>query len=161
VRAWIGAGSNLGDRWGHLAFAAARLRASGVAIVRASGVWDTAPVGPPQPRFLNAAMELETRLGPRPLLELLLRIEREAHRRRIVRWGPRTLDLDLLLWEDRVIAEPGLVLPHPGMVERRFVLAPLAEIAPELPVPGTGHTVSRLLEASPPDDLRRVGLYPI
>lgn len=162
MRAFIGVGTNLGDRWRSLAFAAAFLRRSGaVAIVRASGVWDTEPLGPPQPRYLNAVLELETRLVPRALLRLLQDGERAAHRRRDVRWGARTLDLDLLLYEDRSIAEPGLVVPHAGIGSRAFVLAPLAELAPELVVPTTGCTVARLLAALPQDGLSRVALYPL
>lgn len=162
VRAFVGVGTNLGDRWGRLALAARALRRSGlVAVVRASSVWDSEPLGPPQPRYLNAVLELETRLPPRRLLGLLHEIERQAHRARgAVRWGPRTLDLDLLLYEERTIAEPGLVVPHLGVAHRAFVLAPLAELAPSLAVPGTGRTVAELLEAIPAPAVKRVGLYP-
>lgn len=131
-----------------------------MALLRASRVWDTAPVGPPQPRYLNAALELEVELQPRPLYELLRRIEAAAGRRRDLRWGPRTLDLDLLLFEDRVIRTPALVVPHAGVTDRRFVLAPLAELCPELVVPGTGRTVAELLAQAPPADVRAVGIYP-
>lgn len=131
-----------------------------MALLRASRVWDTAPVGPPQPRYLNAALELEVELQPRPLYELLRRIEAAAGRRRDLRWGPRTLDLDLLLFEDRVIRTPALVVPHAGVTDRRFVLAPLAELCPELVVPGTGRTVAELLAQAPLADVRAVGIYP-
>jgi 2-amino-4-hydroxy-6-hydroxymethyldihydropteridine diphosphokinase len=162
MRAYVGVGTNLGDRWARLALAARALRAAPrVAVVRASRVWDTAPVGPPQPRYLNAVLELETALPPRALLEALQAVEREALRRRDLRWGARTLDLDLLLHGPTVLDEPGLRLPHPGMAARRFVLAPLAELAPALVVPGTGATVARLLEAAPPADLSPVGRYPL
>jgi 2-amino-4-hydroxy-6-hydroxymethyldihydropteridine diphosphokinase len=162
VRAFVGVGSNLGDRWARLALAAREIRAAPrLALVRASRVWDSAPLGPPQPRYLNAALELETGLPPRELLAALLRVERLAGRERRLRWGPRTLDLDLLLYADRSLQAPGLTVPHPGIARRRFVLAPLAELCPGLVVPGTGATVAALLEAAPPLDLRPVGGYPV
>jgi len=161
MRAYVGVGTNLGDRWAHLALAARALSAAPrVALVRASRVLDTAPLGPPQPRFLNAALELETGLTPRALLRLLQAIEAEALRRPSVRWGPRSLDLDLLLAGDLTLAEPGLVLPHPGLASRRFVLQPLAELCGERVVPGTGRTVAALLASAPPWDGRDAGLYP-
>ncbi len=162
MRAHVAVGTNLGDRWARLAQAARALRAApGVAIVRASRVWDTAPVGPPQPRYLNAVLELETRRTPRSLLAVLQSIERDAGRTRDVRWGARTLDLDLLVAGDWIVREPGLTVPHPGLASRRFVLAPLAELQPELVVPGTGTSVARLLEASPVLDVAPVGGYPL
>jgi 2-amino-4-hydroxy-6-hydroxymethyldihydropteridine diphosphokinase len=161
MRAYVGVGTNLGDRWAHLALAARALRATpGVALVRASRVVDTAPLGPPQPRFLNAALELETTLPPRALLEALRRIERQALRRPSVRWGARSLDLDLLLEGQLTARGPDLTLPHPRLAERRFVLGPLAELCGERPVPGTGRTVAELLSAAPPWDVRCVGIYP-
>jgi 2-amino-4-hydroxy-6-hydroxymethyldihydropteridine diphosphokinase len=139
------------------------LRESGaVAIVRASRVWDTEPMGPPQPRYLNAVLELETPLTARALLDLLRGVESAAHRRRDgARWGARTLDLDLLLCGDSVLGEPGLELPHPGIATRRFVLAPLAELAPALVVPGVGRTVGELLAQLPTGEAQPVGLFPI
>jgi 2-amino-4-hydroxy-6-hydroxymethyldihydropteridine diphosphokinase len=163
MRAFIGVGTNLGDRWRSLALAASRLRSSGaVAIVRASSVWDTEPMGPPQPRYLNAVLEVETPLTPRALLELLRSVERAAHRRRDgARWGARTLDLDLLLYGSRTVNEPGLVIPHPGVASRPFVLAPLAEIAPSLILPGSALTVRQLVGATPPEGISPAGLYPL
>ena len=162
MRAYVAVGSNLGDRWGRLAQAARALRAApGVAVVRASRVWDSAPVGPPQPRYLNAVLELETTRTPRSLLGLLREVETAAGRTRDVHWGARTLDLDLLLVGGLVVREPDLVVPHPGMKGRRFVLAPLAELHPELVVPGTGVSVGRLLEEAPELDLAPVGGYPL
>ncbi|MGB8930723.1 MAG: 2-amino-4-hydroxy-6-hydroxymethyldihydropteridine diphosphokinase [Anaeromyxobacteraceae bacterium] len=163
MRAFIGVGSNLGDRWGNLALAGRGLRESGaVAVVRASSVWDTPPVGPPQPRYLNAVLEVETLLQPRPLLALLQELEGAAHRRRGgVRWAARTLDLDLLLYGERLIRDPGLVVPHEGIASRAFVLAPLAELAPALVVPGLGRTVAALLAEAPRGSIERVGLYPL
>jgi 2-amino-4-hydroxy-6-hydroxymethyldihydropteridine diphosphokinase len=162
MRAYVGVGSNLGDRWANLALAARALRAEPrIALLRASRVWDTAPLGPPQPRYLNAALELEVTAPPGALLAGLRRIERAAGRRRDgPRWSARTLDLDLLLYGDAVIREPGLVVPHPGLATRRFVLAPLAELCPERIVPETGRTVAELLAALPHDDAAPVGLYP-
>jgi 2-amino-4-hydroxy-6-hydroxymethyldihydropteridine diphosphokinase len=163
VRAYVGVGSNLGDRWARLAAAVRALRAEDrVAVVRASRVWDTAPVGPPQPRFLNAALELETALDARSLHAVLRRVEASCGRVRSgVRWSPRSLDLDLLLFEDEVIRTPDLIVPHPGLVSRRFVLAPLAELSPHRTVPGTGRTVSELLAEVPPADVTAVGRYPL
>src|SRR5512144_1365884 len=160
MRAYVAVGTNLGDRWGHLALAARELRRTpGVAVLRASHVYDTEPLGPSQPRYLNAVLELETTLEAAALLAALLAVERTALRRRDVRWGARTLDLDLLLYEDLVLRTPSLTLPHPGLLSRRFVLAPLAELCPERVVPGTGATVAELLRAAPANDMAMAGLY--
>jgi 2-amino-4-hydroxy-6-hydroxymethyldihydropteridine diphosphokinase len=162
MRAYVAVGSNLGDRWGRLAQAARALRsAPGVAVLRASRVWDAAPIGPPQPRYLNAVLEIETTRTPASLLALLREVEAAAGRTRDVHWGARTLDLDLLLFGDLVVRESGLTLPHPGLAGRRFVLAPLAELRPELPVPGADASVGRLLEEAPELDLSPVGGYPL
>ncbi len=162
MRAYVGVGSNLGDRWANLALAARELRQEPrVALLRASRVWDAAPLGPPQPRYLNAALELEADVPPLALLATLQRIERSAGRVRSgVRWSARTLDLDVLLYGDEVIRRPALVVPHPGLVVRRFALAPLAELCPERVVPGTGRTVAQLLALVPREDLTPAGLYP-
>ncbi len=163
MRAYVGVGSNLGDRWANLATAASVLRRSPrVAVLRASRVYDTAPVGPPQPRYLNAVLELETELRPRALHAVLQMAENAAGRRRSgVRWSARTLDLDLLLFGDEVIPDRRLRVPHPELTVRRFVLVPLAELCPSLVVPGTGRSVSELLARAPPDDVVAVGLYPL
>ncbi len=163
MRVYVGVGSNLGDRWANLALAARVLKGEPrVSLLRASRVWDAAPLGPPQPRYLNAVLELEA-VGPAPaLLSLLQRVERAARRRRSsVRWSARTLDLDLLLFGDEVIRTPHLVVPHPGVVARRFVLAPLAELCPERVIPGTGRSVAQLLALAPREDLVPAGLYPM
>jgi 2-amino-4-hydroxy-6-hydroxymethyldihydropteridine diphosphokinase len=132
-----------------------------VALVTASRVWDAAPLGPPQPRYLNAVLELETELPPLDLLDVLQEVERTGGRvRTAVRWSARTLDLDLLLYGDAVVRQPRLVVPHPDLVARRFVLAPLAELCPERVVPGTGRTVAQLLARLPPEDVVPAGLYP-
>jgi len=128
---FIALGSNLGDRRRHLEEALRELAARGDIRVRAvSSFHETEPCGGPpgQPRYLNAAAELDTELEPRALLERLLEIERRHGRRRDVRDGPRTLDLDLLLYNERRIREPDLCVPHPRMWQREFVLRPLAEI---------------------------------
>jgi 2-amino-4-hydroxy-6-hydroxymethyldihydropteridine diphosphokinase len=142
----IALGSNLGDRTAHLDFAVSRLRIL-LTGLRVSRYYDTAPVGVtgPQPRFFNAAAVGEWTLGPRALLDALLDIERERGRERPHPGAARTLDLDLVLFGDCVIDEPGLVIPHPRFRERRFVLEPLADVAPWMVDPVTGETIARLL----------------
>jgi 2-amino-4-hydroxy-6-hydroxymethyldihydropteridine diphosphokinase len=164
VRVYVAVGTNLGDRWAHLARAVRGLRAlPRTAVVGASRVFDTTPVGPPQPRYLNAVLALETGLPPEVLLAALRGIEAGALRRRDVRWGARTLDLDLLLHGEVVLRTPRLVLPHPGLASRRFVLAPLADLAPDLVVPGMGATVAALLARAPgaADEVAPAGGYPL
>lgn len=128
---FIALGSNLGDRARHICEALRELgAASDIRIVACSSLHETEPVGGPpgQPRFLNAVAELTTGLAPRALLERMQEIERRHARERGVRDGPRTLDLDLLLYHDQVVEEPDLRVPHPRMWQRAFVLEPLAEI---------------------------------
>jgi 2-amino-4-hydroxy-6-hydroxymethyldihydropteridine diphosphokinase len=148
ARAFVGIGANLGDREGTIRQALERLaERPGAEVVAVSALRETDPVGYlDQPRFLNGAVELRTELPPRDLLELLLGVERELGRVRGdgPRFGPRPIDLDLLLYDDEVVDEPGLVLPHPRLHERRFALEPLAELDPALVVPGRGG-VSQLL----------------
>ncbi|MBU3729703.1 MAG: 2-amino-4-hydroxy-6-hydroxymethyldihydropteridine diphosphokinase [Phycisphaerales bacterium] len=146
--AYVGVGSNLGDRSATIRTAIARLDAHpGIRVLRCSGLIETAPVGPPQPSYINGAVAIETTLGPAALLGALLQVERELGRVRdpAERMGPRTLDLDLLMYGDRVIDEPGLSVPHPRMAERAFVLVPLAEIAPNAVNPRCGRTVASLV----------------
>ena len=143
--AFIGLGSNLGDREENIREALERLSELGP--LRASTVRETEPVGiTDQPSFLNAAAEVETELSARGLLESLLAIERDLGRDRTAeqRWGPRTIDLDLLLYGEEVVDEPGLTVPHPRLAERRFVLEPLHELAPELVLPD-GRRIKDLL----------------
>jgi 2-amino-4-hydroxy-6-hydroxymethyldihydropteridine diphosphokinase len=142
TRAYVGVGANLGDRERTIREALAALDARpGVAVVAVSTLRETDPVGYlDQPRFLNGAAALETDLDPRALLEALLAVERALGRVRGSgpRYGPRPIDLDLLLHGDAVLDEPGLVLPHPRLHERLFALEPLAELDPGLVVPGRG-----------------------
>jgi 2-amino-4-hydroxy-6-hydroxymethyldihydropteridine diphosphokinase len=148
AEAYVAVGANLGDRAGTIRAALERLDAlPGVSVEAVSSMSETDPVGPvlDQPKFLNGAARLETDLPPRELLAALLAVEAELGRVRDgPSGGPRPIDLDLLLYEDEVLDEPGLTLPHPRLHERRFVLEPLAELRPGLKVPGKG-TVEALL----------------
>ena len=143
----VGLGSNLGDRRAHLDYAVSQL-GSHVSNLRVSRYVETEPldVPGPQPLFLNAAAVGETTASARGLLETLLSIERERRRERPFPGAARTLDLDLVLFGDLVLDEPGLIVPHPRFRERRFVLEPLAEVAPDLVDPVTGATVAALLK---------------
>jgi 2-amino-4-hydroxy-6-hydroxymethyldihydropteridine diphosphokinase len=145
----IALGSNQGDRDGTLRQAVAAL-GQHLTNVRVSAFHETEPVGVgPQPRFLNAAVTGETTLSARDLLETLLDIERRFGRKRPHPGAPRTLDLDLILYGDAILDEPGLVVPHPRFRERAFVLYPLAQIAGHWTDPMTGHTVTELLGRLP------------
>ena len=146
--AYVGIGANLGPREETLRRAVELLgRADGVEVVGVSELRETDPVGVvDQPPFLNGAVSVETTLSPRVLLDLLLDVERSLGRVRAERWGPRVVDLDLLVYGIEVLDEPGLHVPHPRLHERRFALEPLAEMGPELEIPGRG-TVSALLAA--------------
>jgi 2-amino-4-hydroxy-6-hydroxymethyldihydropteridine diphosphokinase len=140
-RSYVGVGSNLGDRermiWGAVQMLSVNPE---VDVVAVSSIRETDPVGIiDQPRFLNAAVAVDTQLDPLALLELLLSVERELGRTRDgPRFGPRTIDLDLLLYGEEVVDESGLTVPHPRLHERRFALEPLAELDPDLAVPGRG-----------------------
>ncbi len=149
-RVAIALGSNVGDRRAHLDFAVDRLRTL-LDNLKVSSYDETEPAGvpAPQPLFLNAAAVGETTLSARALLDALLAIERERGRERPYANAPRTLDLDLVLFGDVVIQEPDLVVPHPRFRERRFVLEPLAQIAPDLADPVTRLTIADLLRRAP------------
>src|SRR3984885_15377120 len=156
--AYIALGSNLGDRADTLSSAVSQMSNLG-RVVAQSSLYETEPVGyHHQPAFLNAVVALETQLEPLPLLRGLLAIERQLGRDRSrgPLKGPRTLDLDLLLMGDRIVAEEDLSLPHPALTQRRFVLAPLAEIAPELLPPQTNQTMADLLDQLPDEGENRV-----
>ena len=148
TRVYVGLGANLGRREETLREAVGILdRAPDVDVVAVSELRETEPVGPiAQPMFLNGVVALETTLSARELLELLLDVERSLGRIREERWGPRVVDLDLLLYGDDVVDEPGIEVPHPRLHERRFALEPLAELDPDLELPGHGR-VSDLLAA--------------
>ncbi len=136
VRAFLGLGSNIGDRVGHLQRAVQRLceKEDGeIAVAAVSSVYETEPVGGvEQDAFLNIVIELETTLEPLDLLAVCHELEQEAHRTREIRWGPRTLDVDVLLYGDRQIDTPDLIVPHPRMTERNFVMIPVLELDPTL-----------------------------
>jgi 2-amino-4-hydroxy-6-hydroxymethyldihydropteridine diphosphokinase len=143
TRAYVGVGANLGDRAATIEAAVAALPA----VVAVSELRETDPVGvADQPRFLNGAAALDTSLSARELLDVLLAIERDLGRERRERWGPRTIDLDLLLYGGETIEEPGLTVPHPRLHERRFALEPLLDLDPELAIPGRGRVADVLAE---------------
>jgi len=129
-RAYLGLGSNLGGRLAHLQAAVGGLaRTPRVTVVAVSPVYETAPVGgPPQDDYLNAVVAVDTELTPRALLQVAQGLEAAEHRVREERWGPRTLDVDLLLVGDELVDEPDLVVPHPRLMERAFALVPLADL---------------------------------
>ena len=156
--AWIGLGSNLDDPQAQVRAAIAALRETdGLEVEAMSSLYSSPPMGPrDQPDFINAVMQVTTVLEAAALLDVLLAQEQAQARRRGRRWGPRTLDLDLLLFGDAVVRGPRLQVPHPGIHERAFVLYPLAELAPGLHVPGMG-SLQELLSACPAAGLQRIG----
>jgi 2-amino-4-hydroxy-6-hydroxymethyldihydropteridine diphosphokinase len=155
TRAFLGIGSNLGDRLGALQAAVDRLASSdGIRVVASSRVYETDPVGgPEQPDFLNVVVEVDTDLTARELLIAGLGVERDLGRIRDVRWGPRTVDVDLLIYGRAVIDEPDLVVPHPRIHERSFALVPLLELEPD-PVLAGGRRAS---ESAPAGEVRLWG----
>lgn len=157
--AYLSLGSNLGDREATLRGAVARLKAGPKIEVRAvSSLYETTPVGlREQPDFLNAAVKIETALAPEALLDRCLEIEKAFDRRREVRWGPRTLDLDIILYGELTMATERLILPHPRAKERAFVLVPLLELDPELQI--EGERASSLLKELQQDEAQQVRLY--
>jgi 2-amino-4-hydroxy-6-hydroxymethyldihydropteridine diphosphokinase len=145
VQAFLGLGSNVGDRLESLGRAVRRLaRVPGIRVIRSSRVYETDPVGgPEQDDFLNAVIEIDTMLTPRDLLNACLEVEEGLGRQRGIRWGPRTIDVDVLSYGDEDVFEEGLEIPHPRMHERGFVLAPLLELIADPPLPG-GRKVATL-----------------
>jgi 2-amino-4-hydroxy-6-hydroxymethyldihydropteridine diphosphokinase len=147
MRAYLALGSNLGDRLAYLQSAVDGLAAhADVRVTAVSAVYETAPIGPDQPDYLNAAVAVDTQCEAQTLLHLAQSLETNAHRERLVHWGPRTLDVDILWFGGQIIATSELEVPHPRMYERSFVLAPLHDIAPdlaELPASGMWTGVTR------------------
>lgn len=157
VTAAIGLGSNLGDRAQRIEEAAGRIAALGTVVARSS-LYETAPVGgPEQGPFLNAVVLLDTDLTPRRLLDELLAAETAMGRDRTERWGPRLIDLDLLLYGDATISERGLTVPHPRLTERRFVLEPLLEVWPEASMPD-GRGLAEMSGAVAHQDVTQVSM---
>ena len=154
--AYLGLGANLGDRAANLAEAARRIACPQVRVRRVSSTWETAPRGIlEQPWFLNQVIEIETDLAPFELFQHLQKVEREMGRARAEPNGPRLIDIDILIFGDWHLDVPGLVIPHPRMSERRFVLEPLAELAPDLRHPVTKLTVREMLAAVADQAVRR------
>lgn len=153
---YLSLGSNVGDRERHLQAAIDRLHAPDFRVRRLSPVYETEPMDRPnQPWFLNLALEAEAGLFPRVLLGRIRKIERELGRRRATPKGPRTIDIDILLYAESVVETTELVIPHPRMCERRFVLEPLAELAPELRHPVSRRTIGELLPATAGQAVRK------
>ena len=159
MRAFVGLGSNLGDREAQIRLAIEALRrVADTRVARVSSVYDTEPVGEvPQPNFLNAVVQLDTQLSARQLLWNLQLIERRLGRVRSQRWGPRTIDVDLLLFGDLVLDEPDLRIPHAELTRRAFVLVPLVELDPLLVHPETGETLLQILSRLDPRPLVKKG----
>lgn len=147
-RCWIGLGSNIGDREAYLKNGVHLLsRENQINVLKVSSIYETAPYGPvEQEAFLNMVAEIETSLSPEALLKVTQGIEKENNRERLVHWGPRTLDLDILLFADKIIRMENLIIPHPEMARRLFVLVPLKEIAREFIVPGLNASIQELYE---------------
>jgi 2-amino-4-hydroxy-6-hydroxymethyldihydropteridine diphosphokinase len=146
-RVFLGLGSNLGDKKANLEKAISELGRAGVKTARKSSFYNTRGIGPVnQPNFLNACIEVSTKLSPEKLLKLVKRIEKDCGRITIERWGPRILDIDILLYDALEFDSPELTIPHPFLNSRDFVLVPLRELDPNLLYPGRDVTVSQLLD---------------
>jgi 2-amino-4-hydroxy-6-hydroxymethyldihydropteridine diphosphokinase len=158
-RAYLALGSNVGDREANLRDALERLNTNEIRVTRRSSLYETAPQDMlDQPWFLNAVVEVETDLFPLQLLARAHSIEREMGRRRVTPRGPRNIDVDILFYGRAIIATPELEVPHPRMAQRRFVLEPLAEIAPDFRHPVTGKTANEMLAALDPQGVRRLAI---
>ena len=156
---FLGFGSNIGAREQNLEEAADAIgQIPDCTIKHLSSIYETEPWGKKdQDLFLNQVIEVETELNPRLIFTYCQEIERKMGRKNSVLWGPRIIDIDLLLWDDQIIDDERLKIPHPRLTERKFVLIPLAEIAPSLPVPGSGKTTQEVLKEC--RDTAKVGLY--
>ncbi len=147
-RCYLALGSNLGDRLGHLRAGLSGLEAHGISVLRAASVYSTQPKEIlSQPWFLNTVVEAETEFEPEDLMRICFEVENSSQRHRDLRNGPRTLDIDIILFDDRVVQSQDLEIPHPRYAERRFVLEPLSELASDQMDPVRNQTVGRLLEA--------------
>jgi 2-amino-4-hydroxy-6-hydroxymethyldihydropteridine diphosphokinase len=157
--AFLGLGSNVGDREANLRDAVDRLAPEEIRVLRRSSLYETAPQElRDQPWFLNAVVEVETSLFPMQLLARIREIERQMGRRRLTPKGPRNIDIDILFYASSVIATAELEVPHPRLAQRRFVLEPLAEIAPDFRHPVTGKTAMEMLAALEPQGVRRLAV---
>ena len=157
-RVYLSLGSNIGDREGNLRKAVERLAAQEIRVLHTSRIYETEPVDyKEQAWFLNQVVEAETALFPMQLLTRIGRVERELGRRRTVRNGPRTIDIDILFYGAATVETARLEIPHPRIAQRRFVLAPLAELAPDLRHPVTHRSVRQMLESAPPAVVRPIG----
>jgi len=155
ITAYLSLGSNLGDRYANLHEAVQRIERGGIHVTRLSSIYETEPQDlPDQPWFLNQIAEVETDLAPAALLTAMQKIEHEMGRERAVPKGPRTIDIDMLLYGEEVIQTPALQIPHPRMTTRRFVLEPLAELAPELRHPVTHRIIREHLPATREQKIR-------
>lgn len=156
TEAILALGSNLGDRHENLRQAVAELEARDVRLLRASSVWETPPVPADQPRYLNAAIAVETALDPHALLATVKAIEHDLGRRPGRRWGPRPIDIDILFYGEETFATDDLTVPHPRIAERAFVLVPLAEVL-DGPLPVLGETAAALLAKVDATGVERIG----
>lgn len=149
MRAYVGLGSNLGDRLANLAAAVGELRRRGVEIIAASSVYETDPVGPPQPDFLNAVVAIDTELDQAAIVAELKAVEAAIGRQGRERWGPREIDLDLLLLGDLLQEQDGISVPHPEFTNRPFAMVPVLELDPDLELP-SGEPLTAFCEKDPP-----------
>lgn len=153
--AYLSLGSNMGDRFRFLKRAVENLNKAGVDVLKSSSVYETSPVGyTDQPDFLNAVLKVRTFYSPYQLLSVVQKVEKDLGRKRDIRWGPRTIDVDILLYDNVSISEEHLTIPHPEMLKRAFVLVPLREICPDIAL--FGHTVDYYIQSLKEQGIRRL-----